>query len=192
MVIAMRNLKEIRDQRGLSQRGLAGLAGVSFRTLQMIEAGETDPRLSSLSKVALALGIPAGTVESELARLFAVDPDAVVSISRRICEDGEASWKLWLFDFVDAFRRTPDRKLFDAPPVAETSERVRCLLASTIEELCNECGLRRPWWCAGVGPLERPWFVAGMENLKATALIESPPNFRRRNIFVLANFLSRR
>lgn len=39
--------------------------------------------------------------------------------------------------------------------------------------------------------LPEPWFVAGVENLKATALVESPLPFRRNNIFVLGNFLSR-
>ena len=45
--------------------------------------------------------------------------------------------------------------------------------------------------CAGVGALATPWFVAGVENLKALALVESPTHFRKRNIFVLGNFLSR-
>ena len=39
--------------------------------------------------------------------------------------------------------------------------------------------------------LDKPWFVSGFENLKSTALIESPLNFRKRNIFVLGNFLTR-
>jgi hypothetical protein len=39
--------------------------------------------------------------------------------------------------------------------------------------------------------LPDPWFVAGIENLKASALVESPVQFRRNNIFVLGNFLSR-
>jgi hypothetical protein len=33
--------------------------------------------------------------------------------------------------------------------------------------------------------------VAGRESLKAMALVESPVWFRRRNIFVLGNFLDR-
>jgi hypothetical protein len=39
--------------------------------------------------------------------------------------------------------------------------------------------------------LSEPWFVSGMENLKASALLESPLPFRRNNVFVLGNFLSR-
>ncbi|NCO37375.1 MAG: hypothetical protein COZ06_23865 [Armatimonadetes bacterium CG_4_10_14_3_um_filter_66_18] len=40
-------------------------------------------------------------------------------------------------------------------------------------------------------PLPEPWFVSGIENLKATALVESPTHFRKRRIFVLGNFLER-
>jgi hypothetical protein len=39
--------------------------------------------------------------------------------------------------------------------------------------------------------LPAPWFVAGVENLKASALVESPVQFRRNNVFVLGNFLAR-
>jgi hypothetical protein len=78
-----------------------------------------------------------------------------------------------------------------APPIPQTSARVRSLLASTVETLCAERGLPRPWWCGGVDVLPMPWFVAGIENLKATALVESPAHFRKRNVFVLANFLAR-
>ena len=187
----MKVLKTVRDRRGLSQRRLAQQAGVSFRALQMIEAGETDVRLSSVARIASALGTPEAVMRSELERLIADDPDSVVAVSRKIHADGEASWKLWLFEFVDTFRRTPRTDLVLVPPSLEISTRMRALFASTVEALCVERGLSAPWWCDGVGVLPEPWFVAGIENLKAIALAESPTYFRKRNIFVLANFLSR-
>lgn len=39
--------------------------------------------------------------------------------------------------------------------------------------------------------LPRPWFAGGLKNLKAILLAESPVAFRRRNLFVSANTLSR-
>lgn len=187
----MKTLKEIRGRRGLSQRRLAQQAGLSFRGLQMIEAGQTDMRLSSLARIASALGTPESVVRSELERLLADDPDSVVSVSRKIHADGDASWKLWLFEFVDAFRHSPRKELVMAPPSPETGARIGALLASTVEALCAERSQPSPWWCGGVGVLPEPWFVAGIENLKAIALAESPAHFRKRNIFVLANFLAR-
>lgn len=187
----MNALKQARDRQSVSQRCLAQRAGVSFRALQMIEAGQTDPRLSSLVKISSALGVPGLAIPTELGRVIAENPDSVVSVSRRICAEGDTSWKLWLFEFVDAFRRCPSGDLVAAPPVPEVSDRVRSLLASTAETLCGERNIPAPWWCGGVGPLASPWFVANVENLKATALVESPAQFRKRNIFVFDNFLTR-
>ena len=47
-------IRRVRQQRGLTIRGLAAAAGVSTTTLQRIEAGE-DTKLSALSALATAL-----------------------------------------------------------------------------------------------------------------------------------------
>jgi hypothetical protein len=104
--------------------------------------------------------------------------------------DTTIDWRYWLFEWVDEFRRTHDPSLLAAPAEGLTAE-LRALQAAVAETLATETGLPLPLWCDGVGTLPEPWFVAGMESLKASALVESPLPFRRRNIFVLANFLSR-
>src|ERR671916_695945 len=51
-------LKRLRNERFLSQRDLAQKAGVSPTTIMHLETGEsTDPRLSTVRKVAEALGV---------------------------------------------------------------------------------------------------------------------------------------
>lgn len=50
-------LKQWRDRRGLSLRQLGERAGVSYVTVFNIEAGNLDPRLSTLERLARALGI---------------------------------------------------------------------------------------------------------------------------------------
>ena len=51
-------LKRLRTERFLSQRDLAQKAGVSPTTIMHLETGEsTDPRLSTVRKVAEALGV---------------------------------------------------------------------------------------------------------------------------------------
>jgi hypothetical protein len=101
------------------------------------------------------------------------------------------SWPLWLGEFVGDFRRSGRPELLSEPPSAAVPEYLRCLLASVAESLCAERGTAAPAWCAQIGALATPWFVSGMENLKAMALVESPAQFRKRNIFVLENFLVR-
>lgn len=187
----MKTIKETRRRLGLSQRRLAAKARISFRALQMIESGETDPRLSSLASIIAALGTSKRVFNMELEHIFEEDPDSISVISRKIKIDGEDSWKRWIFDFVDAFRRRPHFELISEPPFAGVPTNVRCLMASIVESLCDESGMVVPWWCGGVGAIDEPWFVSGVENLKACALVESPLYFRKRNIFVLGNFLDR-
>ena len=50
-------LREHRERRGLSIRGLAGEAGVSFPTIWRIEAERLSPTVAMLETLAGALGI---------------------------------------------------------------------------------------------------------------------------------------
>ena len=51
-------LRELRQDRGLSMRALARKSGLSANALSMIERGRTSPSVSTLYKLADAMGIP--------------------------------------------------------------------------------------------------------------------------------------
>jgi transcriptional regulator with XRE-family HTH domain len=187
----MELLKKSRAYKNISQRNLASLAKISYKTLQLIESGAHDPKLSTLEAIATALGLPAHLIQKRVQSVFSLPEDSIAMISERIVEEGEASWKIWLFNFVDTLRSKRDGVLFEAPPSEELSPKIKALLASTLETLCAEMEISPPAWCDAVPPLGEPWFVSGVESLKASALVESPVHFRKRNIFVLNNFLSR-
>lgn len=184
----------IKKRRGkrLSQRALASEAGVSFRTIQLLESGKHDTKLSTLERIVASFGYPKDAVVLAIRSIFSQPPDSIAMISERILSSGESSWKLWLFNFVDAFREQKDPSYISTPPAYDLSEKVRALISSTVEALCEELKIAIPWWCLAINPLAEPWFVAGIENLKTAALLESPIYFRKRNIFVLENFLARR
>ena len=184
----MTALRACRLRSGLSQRRLARRAGLAFRTVQLLEAGGHDARWSTLAKLARALG------EREPAALLSPPEGTSLTAAEaaeRMRTGASDSWKLWLFEFVDAFRRSPLGESVARAPEPSLSPRLLALLASTVESLCREASVAAPWWCAGVAALPEPWFVSGVENLKASALAESPAAFRKRDIFVLENFLSR-
>ena len=52
-------LKRLRGRRGLTQQALAVRAGVSLGYVSRLEIGRHDPKLSTLRKLARALGVPA-------------------------------------------------------------------------------------------------------------------------------------
>lgn len=181
--------KTRRVRLGLSQRALARRAGVAFRTVQLLETGGRDHRASTLDKVAKVLGYPIVLVPPSEKGL---DPGPTAAeAAAKMRDEGPDSWKLDLFELVDAFRRDPRPSRVTRAPDPDIPPRALALTASTVEALCAERGLKAPWWCQGVPALPVPWFPSETESLKAEALAESPAAFRRRGIFVLGNFLSR-
>jgi len=50
-------LKELRNQKGMSQEVLADISGLSLRTIQRIENGETNPTGESLKRLSNALNV---------------------------------------------------------------------------------------------------------------------------------------
>jgi len=108
---------------------------------------------------------------------------------------------LWrLGDLVDDFRiraASAEEKLAlvsEEPMWVETPSHADCnaYWAAVVETLCREAGLQPPAWTESPRCyLHRPWFAGGLEDLKAVLLAESPVAFRRRNLFVSANALSR-
>jgi len=82
----------------------------------------------------------------------------------------------------------------EAPLWIEASSHADCnaYWAAMVETLCREAELQPPDWTESpCCYLHRPWFPGGLESLKAVLLAESPVPFRRRNLFVSANALTR-
>jgi transcriptional regulator with XRE-family HTH domain len=59
-------LRELREERVLSQRELAEQAGVSPKTILDIEQGRINPQPRTLRKIAEALGIEPGRLAEEI------------------------------------------------------------------------------------------------------------------------------
>jgi len=56
-IISVLRLRAFREGKGVSLRALKRVSGVAVATLARIEAGGYDPRLSTLKKLAKALGV---------------------------------------------------------------------------------------------------------------------------------------
>lgn len=52
-----RRVRELRELRGLSLRALAELSGLSINAISLIERGQSSPTVSSLHRLAAALGV---------------------------------------------------------------------------------------------------------------------------------------
>ncbi len=120
-----------------------------------------------------------------------------------IAEVAELSWNddqfdLWLPNFLDEFYAAPHAARLEAAPrllaprFGERGQIQDAYLAATAVELARARGLPCPAWTGQEErKLHRPWFASTMASLRAVLILESPPAFRERNLFVSANALSR-
>src|ERR1051325_9430414 len=111
--------------------------------------------------------------------------------------DGEV-FDRCLADFLDEFYAAPDAKALAARPImlaptfGEPGRVQDAYLAATAEELARSAELPVPAWTADdARKLHRPWFASPLAALRAVLLLESPPAFRARNLFVSENALTR-
>ena len=84
-------LKELREERRISIRGLATKSGLSANALSMIERGKTSPSVSTLYKLSDALGIPiteffGPQLEKQTAILVKADGRTRVPFARGVWE----------------------------------------------------------------------------------------------------------
>jgi len=95
--------------------------------------------------------------------------------------------------FLDEFRsadeRTRRHMIAEGP---KRPGRREGLIASIVSALCREVGMEPPAWVAEIYSPE-PYFVfpATSSSLRLRLMLESPPPFRARKVFVPENYLSR-
>ncbi len=100
-------------------------------------------------------------------------------------------------NFLDDFYFEPDiRKVNEEPEflinVFNDNGLADAYLAAVCESMCNREGYRIPTWADDPKRiLKKPFFDATTDNMRIILLLESPTEFRKRNIFVGANALSR-
>ncbi len=119
---------------------------------------------------------------------------------KRAIEEGRDPPFEAIGDFLDDFRHravspAERRRMIEDEPywlAQEHGAECNAYWAAMAESLCRETGLPAPAWTESPRCfLPHPWFAGGLESLKAVLLVESPAAFRRRNLFVSANALSR-
>jgi len=111
---------------------------------------------------------------------------------------GGDSFDRCLANFLDEFYATPraaaleERPPLLAPQFGELGRVQDAYLAATAEELARKYDFSAPKWIRDESrKLERPWFASTLAALRAVLLLESPPGFRSRNLFVSENALNR-
>ena len=103
-----------------------------------------------------------------------------------------------LADFLDGFYRKPaavalaEEPALLAPDLGDPGRVRDAYLAAVAEELSRRFSLPLPAWTLRADrSLRRPWFALELASMRAALILESPPGFRSRNLFVSEDALSR-
>src|SRR5947209_8012377 len=111
---------------------------------------------------------------------------------------GGESFDYSLANFLDEFYAGPNAQaLADSPRLlspqfGETGSVQDAYLAATADELSRAYQFSFPAWTAAeTRRLYRPWFASKLASLRAVLILESPPAFRSRNLFISENALTR-
>jgi hypothetical protein len=108
------------------------------------------------------------------------------------------SFDVCLANFLDEFYAEPNLSALSeepkllAPRLGDQGRVQDAYLAATAEHLAAAHHLPIPDWVVDdARKLHRPWFASQLASLRAVLLLESPPTFRSRNLFVSENALTR-
>ncbi len=127
--------------------------------------------------------------------------DAAIA-ARRMLVNGEPLGRVWRFalvqmldDYQSVLRHdgidAAARMYADAPRTTGNAQ-VDAAFAALAEYLARRDGWRAPVWTRDSGREAMPWwFVTELSGLHPTALVESPPSFRKRGVFITRGALER-
>lgn len=79
----------------------------------------------------------------------------------------------------------------ESAPSSRLSPVLENQLAAMVETRASQLRIPPPAWVHDIPPLEHPWFASDLLSLRLHLLANSPPAFKRRNLFVDATVGSR-
>jgi hypothetical protein len=134
-------------------------------------------------------------------RPFSSVDDAAIA-ARRMLENGEALPRIWRFalvqmldDYESVLRhrgRDAAARMYTRAPRSTGNAQVDAAFTALAEHLSRRDGWRAPAWTRDPAREAMPWwFVTELRGLHPTALVESPPSFRKRGVFITRGGLER-
>ena len=120
-----------------------------------------------------------------LGRLIPPRRESFAKLVRALASQRDSSYVLAeLGDLLSSLDRAELGSVVDTLPAAHLDELAANQLAAMVETVATKKGIRPPSWTNDIEPLRTPWFPTTLLSLRLHLLCNSPPAFRRRNLFV--------
>lgn len=127
-----------------------------------------------------------------LSRVLAVPEQRFQELVRALDDPAGPAYALAeLNSFLADITTTELRDAVASAPWSALGPFLANYLAAMVESACARRGLPVPAWARAIPPLEDPAFGSQLESVRLHLLTNSPPAFRRRNIFVDTDIGSR-
>jgi transcriptional regulator with XRE-family HTH domain len=187
-------LRQLRRDRGLTQRDLAAKADVPQSTIAEIEIGRREPSLTLLSRIAEAAGQSIAIQLAPLLRHSAVATantikdrlygDAGEGLSLDIREDGALRA---VIDLKDALRRSSHEgfgALTAQAPALVGDTRWDAFLAAIVEDEAAWKAVSPPRWTNDLSRFNRPfWYLSKNPRFHTWEIANSPGALIRHGVF---------
>jgi transcriptional regulator with XRE-family HTH domain len=187
-------LRQLRRESGLTQRDLAGKAGVPQSTIAEVEIGQREPSLTLLSRIAESAGRSIAINLAPLPRHSAVATantikdrlygEAGKGLSLDVREDGALRA---VIDLKDALRRSNDEGFdalsFQAPGLVGDT-RWDAFLAAIVEDEAARKAIAPPRWTNDASRFNRPfWYLSKSPRFHTWEIANSPGALIRHGVF---------
>jgi transcriptional regulator with XRE-family HTH domain len=187
-------LRQLRQDKGLTQRDLAAKAGVPQSTIAEIETGRREPSLTLLSKLAESVGDSVTLTLSPLLQRSVIVMANMIKdrlaggagqgLSVELREDAALRAVL---DLKDALRRSnPERfvALTSQAPGLVGDTRWDAFLAAIVEDEAARKAISPPRWTNDPSRFQRPfWYLSSNPRLHTWEIANAPGAFVRHGVF---------
>jgi hypothetical protein len=108
-----------------------------------------------------------------------------LALVRSLATSSHASYVLAeLHDLLASLAQATFMTVVDGLPATMLDDLRGNQLAAMVETRAAQLRVQPPSWVAQIEPLQIPWFASELLSLRLHLLCNSPPAFRRRNLFV--------
>jgi hypothetical protein len=120
-----------------------------------------------------------------LSRLLSTPAQRFADLAEACADTESASYGLAeLNSFLTDLSAAELRMAIAAMPAVKLTAYIANYFAAMVEYACKRKAVAVPAWTSAVEPLSEPVFASDLQSLRLHLLTNSPPPFRRRNIFI--------